>query len=206
MKNKRLIIISILLVLLIILTILVKLGVTDKFDEYIFDLVLALRNPLNNKIFKLITFLGSTLFIVVITIIFFFLWKKNRGGQLMALVIIISTLVNNLFKIIIRRARPIGIALVEESTFSYPSGHTMAVVTLVSFLLIAINRGEGSKKIKTIFNIVLPLIAFLILLSRIYLGVHFITDVISGVITSLIIVLTTTFFIDKKTTTPPTLF
>ena len=124
----------------------------------------------------------------------------------MALVIIISTLVNNLFKIIIRRARPIGIALVEESTFSYPSGHTMAVVTLVSFLLIAINRGEGSKKIKTIFNIVLPLIAFLILLSRIYLGVHFITDVISGVITSLIIVLTTTFFIDKKTTTPPTLF
>ncbi len=199
-KGKKLIVI-LLSLLFITLTILVKLDLTTNFDTNIYKLVTCNMNDTLNNIFKFITFFGSTLFIIFLVIFFliiFIIKKDNKKGYLVAFTLVISTILNNLVKIIIRRARPTVLALVTETTFSFPSGHMMASVSMYGILLYLVIKSKINKTSKIILSIFLGILPLLVGISRIYLGAHFATDIIGGMLLSTIMLMLLTNYIDKK--------
>ena len=199
MKRKYWIILCSLL--FITLMILVKLNLLSILDNSIYNLVTFKMNDTLNLLFKGITFLGSTFFIIFLVIFFLVLFivkKDNKKGYLVAFTLIVSTILNNVIKIIIRRERPEVLALVTEKTFSFPSGHTMASVSLYGILLYLVLRSNLNKKLKISLGIILSLLPILIGISRIYLGAHFASDVIGGLLLSTILLLTLTLYVDKK--------
>lgn len=200
--KKRVSIISGLLMLLFIgLIILVKTDLIKPFDEAVYNLVtFRMSTPINN-FFKCLTFLGSTGFIIFLCCFFLVLsliYKKKKIGFVIDGVVIISTIINNLVKIIIRRSRPAVLALVTETSYSFPSGHTMAATTMYGILLYLVLKSNFKKSTKIILSIVLGILPILVMVSRIYLGAHFASDVLGGYILSIALLLIEVYFIDKK--------
>lgn len=197
--KKKIIINSILSLFLIILTILVINESILVIDNKIYYFIAQYISNFNTKIFKAITFLGSTFFIIFITLVLALIYKKRRGG-LIILTILLSTLLNNLIKIVIRRPRPDINRLVYEASFSYPSGHTMAISSLVGIIIYLLWHNNSSKKRggKIILTIILSILPILVMLSRIYLGIHYFSDCLAGYLSSIILVISITLFIDNK--------
>ena len=172
----------------------------SSFDTSIYNFFTRNMNNTLTSIYKAITFLGSTPFIVGLVIFFvilFIIIKKKNTAFSVAGVLIISTIVNNLVKIIIRRNRPLVLALVTEKSFSYPSGHTMASVSMYYLLIFIILKTKWNKYLKVSLCFVLAILPIVIAASRIYLGAHFASDVIAAFITSSILLLVECYYIDK---------
>lgn len=153
------------------------------FDKKVMEYVHNRTTPLGINIMKKITYFGSVYFLlpIGILVLFIMITRKNRNGIILLL---LSTLgsygLNFIIKNIIIRTRPIKYFLIEQSGYSYPSGHTMVSMTFyttMTYLLLKNKNGERIKKILWIINfIIVGLIGF----SRIYLGVHWPTDILVG--------------------------
>ena len=196
--NKKIFIPISLLLLFIINTILVITNKVSLIDKSIHDFIIKFSSEVTTTIMKIITFFGSTIWIVVLSIILFIIFiilKQKDKSYKIAGAIIISTIINNIVKIIIRRPRPEYITVVEK-TFSYPSGHTMASTTLYGILLYLLLKSNLKKTYKIVFGIILGNLPLLVGISRIYLGAHFFTDVFGGYLLSGLI-LTIIYYIDE---------
>ncbi|MBE6157144.1 MAG: phosphatase PAP2 family protein [Firmicutes bacterium] len=200
MKNRKWVIIG-LIILFIVLTFLVKTNLIKEFDSYFYNLVTFKVNDSFTNIYKLITFLGSTEFIIFLCVFFlglFIILKKKNTGLIISGVLVISTIVNNLLKIIIMRSRPEVLAFVEEHSYSFPSGHTMASVSMYGILLYLVLKSNMNNKLKIILSSILSMLPIFVALSRVYLGAHFMSDVIGAFIVSIALLLIETYYIDKK--------
>lgn len=201
MKNKRMIIIFVLSILFILLSLSIVFNLTTSFDTIMYNLITFKMNNLITSIYKVITFFGSTLFIILLCVFFlilFIILKKKNYGLIITSVLVISTIFNNLIKVIICRERPDVLKLVVENTFSYPSGHTMASVSMYGILMYLVLKSNMNKKLKITLSIILGILPIIIGMSRIYLGAHFATDIIGGFVLSIILLLIETYIIDKK--------
>lgn len=158
-------------------------------------------NDTTTNIYKVITFFGSTIFMVglcVLLLVLFIILKKNIYGYIISGTLIFSTIMNNVIKVIIRRERPIYM-LVKETTFSFPSGHTMASVSMYGILIYLINKSNTNKKLKIILSIILGMIPLMVATSRIYLGAHYFSDILGAIMLATIVLLISTKYIkDKK--------
>ena len=179
MKNKKYYIPFTLLALFVINSILVIDNKYVGIDESIHNFIIRFSSEMTTKFMKIFTFLGSTPFIILLCILIFviLLYKKQKEyAYKCAGILIISTLINNIVKVIVRRPRPEYITVV-ENTFSYPSGHTMASVTLYGFLIYFILKSKISKTYKIIFSVILGIIPLVYILEHIsfqmYSGEHF---------------------------------
>ena len=94
---------------------------------------------------------------------------------------------NQILKRIIRRARPNHLRLVKEKGFSFPSGHSMVSIALYGILIYIVNKNIKNKPLRITLTIILSILILLIGLSRIYVGVHYPSDVLSGYILATII-------------------
>ena len=201
MKKTRLYIASFLTFIFIILSVLVKFDLVSSIDTFIYNLCTFKMNDILTSIFKVITFLGSTPFIVTLSVLLFVVFlicKKKTQAYLTASVIIISTILNNIIKVIIMRERPEVLKLVIETSYSFPSGHTMASVTIYGILLYLVNKTDLKSGLKNTLRVILIILPILIGISRIYLGAHFASDVIGAYLVSSILLLVTTYLVDKK--------
>ena len=199
--NKKNWIACLLGVLFIILTILVVQNKLVNFDNSIYTIVTANMNDNLTVFYKIFTFLGSTIFMISLCVVLFlvFILKKRKDYAFIeASVLIVSTIINNVVKFIIRRERPEVLKLVIEKSFSFPSGHTMASVSLYGIIIYLIIKSEMQKKYKIILSVIIGIIPILVMLSRIYLGAHFASDVIGACILSTIILLVATNIIEKR--------
>ncbi len=201
MMNKKLGLSFLLIISFIILSLLVFYEKTLYFDNFIYNIVTNKMSANLTFINKCFTFLGSTLFIIILTTFFFlfFLYKKKSNCSfIVASVVIISTILNNVVKLVIKRKRPEVLALVIEKSYSFPSGHTMASVTLYGILLYLTYKSNLNKNVKIILSGLLTIIPLLVGLSRIYLGAHYATDVIGGMLLSLSLLIIFCHYIAKK--------
>ena len=186
-KRTNLIVIGILSLLLIIEIILVKTNMFMLIDNYIYDFASQFINPINTNIFKFITFFASDIFIIILSIILLTLsvfFKKKRRGAGFIFITLLTALFNQGLKLIVARDRPNINPLVIESNYSFPSGHTMIIVTITALLLFYIWQGKGKNSLKITITIFLSLFALLVMFSRIYLGVHYFSDIIGGITAS----------------------
>ncbi len=187
MKNKRqYTIITINLFIFIVITILFKTNNIAAFDNKIYQLITSYKNDYLTTFFKLITFLCSPFFIATLTIILLFCLKKEKIGLKIAINVIICTILNQVLKNLFRRPRPVGISLIKENGFSFPSGHSMVSLGFYGFIIYILNNSKESKTKKTVLSILLSFLILLIGVSRIYLGVHYASDVLAAYAISLV--------------------
>jgi len=168
-------------------------------DDLIYNFIISIKSDYMTNIMKFITFFGSTKFIVFLMIIFLILGlKRKKVFNIINVIIIGEVILNNLVKIIVRRDRPELINLVHETSFSFPSGHTMVSVTLYGFIIYLISKSKLSNKLKTLFIILLTLLITLIVISRIYLGVHYFSDCMAGIALALAYLLLCIEILERK--------
>lgn len=183
MKKKDKYLLIIFFVMSLIWTFLVYFNVFSNMDIKIYDFIISFKSEFNTYFFKIITFLCSIKFIVLMCIISLLLTliKKDKSYLLIILVTLVSSVVNLIIKNIIRRDRPDKINwLITESNFSFPSGHSMMATVFYGFLTYLLYRSNLNKSVKIIILIMVLFLILLIGISRIYLGVHYTSDVIGG--------------------------
>jgi len=184
--KKKYIIITILLIVFLLLTILVLTGSMKSFDSSIYNFLINLRSKPMDTFMKTITKFGNTMSVIIILAIFVFILKKDDGYLLvMNTICVVSA--NQVLKHIIRRPRPNHLRLVKEKGFSFPSGHSMVSIALYGILIYIVNKNIKNKPLRITLTIILSILILLIGLSRIYVGVHYPSDVLSGYILATII-------------------
>ena len=135
---------------------------------------------------KIITNLGGTLFLILIAVALVIIIKNKKTGITILANLGISAILNNLLKIIIQRPRPIEHRLIEETGYSFPSGHSMISMAFYGYLAYLTYKYIKNKNLKYTIIILLNILILSIGISRIFLGVHYTSDVLAGFIISII--------------------
>lgn len=154
------------------------------FDSNIINFIQGFESHRLTSIMKFFTFLGSSTSILIISIlVLFFLYKvlHHRSELLFFIVGLLGA--NVLFfslKLIFHRARPDLHRLIEINGYSFPSGHATNAFTLYAMLTFLFWRHIRNRLGRTILIFISSIMILLIGLSRIYLGVHYPSDVIAG--------------------------
>ena len=159
-------------------------------DMVVYRLViLNLRSEPLTVIMKVITNLSSAYVLIAIAIGTLLFIKNKKIGLCVTGNLVIATLLNQLLKYIIQRPRPEGYRLIVESGYSFPSGHSMVSMAFYGLIIYLIWKMVKNKRIKYvacgILGFLIPMIGF----SRIYLGVHYASDVIGGFAISIVYLL-----------------
>lgn len=134
---------------------------------------------------KGITQLGGVIGIIVIAIILSIAIKDKKTSILIWVNLIISTLLNQILKYIIQRPRPTEFRLIDESGYSFPSGHSMVSAAFYGFFIYLIYKNVKNKYLKWGLVSFLSFLIISIGVSRIYLGVHYTSDVLAGFLISI---------------------
>ena len=134
---------------------------------------------------KFITNFGGAIFLIVLTIVLFIVIKNKKIGVSIFLNLVIVTILNQLLKGILQRPRPTEYIIIEETGYSFPSGHSMISMAFYGYLIYLIYKYVKNKYIKWISIVVLSLLICTIGISRIYLGVHYTSDVLGGFLISI---------------------
>lgn len=136
-------------------------------------------------IMKIVTFFGGATCLIGLTIILFIIIKNRKIGLLIGINLIIITILNQLFKFILQRPRPTEYRIINESGYSFPSGHSMISMAFYGFLIYLIYKYVKNKKLKYISITLISILIIFIGISRIYLGVHYTSDVLAGFLFSI---------------------
>ena len=172
-------------------------GDARAFDDATRAAVHHFASPLMTAIMRGLSFVGSTIALSVATIfvvIRFAMRKWKREAILFALTMIGAGLLNITLKLAFKRPRPVPFFnLSPPETYSFPSGHSLTSAVFFGALAAILTARISSTRVKAAIWIVSTAMFLLIGLSRIYLGVHYTTDVIAGFAAALIWILVVRF-------------
>jgi undecaprenyl-diphosphatase len=159
-------------------------GETRQFDDATRAAVHTFASPPLTLFMRAISFLGSSQFLTVasIAVIAWFAWRKwGREAKLFALTMIGASVLNITLKLVFKRPRPVPFFdLTAPESYSFPSGHSLASCCFFAGLAAILSGRIKHKRPRTIIWTIAIVMFLLIGLSRIYLGVHYTTDVIAG--------------------------
>ncbi|KON70564.1 hypothetical protein AKG34_18525 [Peribacillus butanolivorans] len=158
------------------------------FDRAVISFVQGLESPFLTTIMKVFTFIGSSSSIIILSLlVLFYLYKvlKHRLELvLFSAVVVGSTLLNLILKLFFQRARPDLHRLIEIGGYSFPSGHAMNAFTLYGILTFLLWRHISTMWGRTLLILFSVMMILTIGISRIYLGVHYPSDIIGGYLAS----------------------
>ena len=129
---------------------------------------------------KFITNFGGAIILIGSAFTLFIFIKNKKIGVSIISNLAIITVLNQLLKRIVQRPRPTEYRIVEESGYSFPSGHSMVSMAFYGYLIYLIYKYVKNKYLKWISIILLSILICSIGISRIYLGVHYTSDVLGG--------------------------
>ena len=151
-------------------------------DVRVANLLAVFRSADLTNFFTWITLLGKWQVVsifTIATILLLWIWKKRSYIRPLLLGIIGSEIFTFIGKVVFHRARP-NIALYAENSFSFPSGHATIAIAFYGFLAYLLIRNAKNWKNKINVFFVSFIVIILIGFSRIYLGVHYLSDVWGG--------------------------
>ena len=134
---------------------------------------------------KFITNFGGAIFLIALTIVLFLVIKNKKIGASIFSNLVIITVLNQLLKSILQRPRPTKYRIIEETGYSFPSGHSMISMAFYGYLIYLIYKYVKNKYVKWISIVLLGILICSIGISRIYLGVHYTSDVLGGFLISI---------------------
>jgi undecaprenyl-diphosphatase len=159
-------------------------------DKSVTEFVISFRGDALTDYFTFATELGDrNAYIVIVILLAAYYLIKHRSWKYIlqtSMVLILATLSNIVLKKVINRARPSLEHLVSVNSLSYPSGHSMSAMAFYGFLIYLCLRNGMPRWVRYLLITVLVLLILSIGVSRIYLGVHYPTDVAAGFIGGLI--------------------
>ena len=133
------------------------------------------------SIVKVVTNFAGMVWLIVLSIVLVIGIKERKIGISIFANLCLSALTNYLIKQVLQRPRPLEeYRLIAEKGYSFPSGHSMVSMAFYGYLIYLINKKVNNKYIKIFGTIALSLLIFCIGTSRIYLGVHYTSDVLAG--------------------------
>lgn len=160
--------------------------IINTIDTAIYNLIINLMYTNVTTIMIFISYLGSATTLITLTITFMIVLKNKRDAKYIIINLATVFLLNRILKLIVARPRPEILRLIVEEGYSFPSGHAMVSMGYYGFLIYLIYTKIKNKKIKYPLILFLSLLIIFIGISRIYLGVHYFTDVIGGFIIAII--------------------
>jgi undecaprenyl-diphosphatase len=153
------------------------------FDQIIIHKIIEMRTGVFTETMKLITSLGSQVILTVllVTSLLWLVFKRKDywGGLFYMIAVAGGGLLNLALKHWFSRQRPEN-ALIVEHGFSYPSGHAMGSLIFYGFLGYLVVRSQRNRSTKFLLTCAFILIILSIGFSRIYLGVHYPSDILAG--------------------------
>ncbi|MGM0396278.1 MAG: phosphatase PAP2 family protein [Bacillota bacterium] len=171
------------------------------FDQSIMDFVHSNNSLVVTRIMEVISFLGSEVFLVPAmgtAIAYFIIRKRYQFAGLLLVSSLGSWIANHILKQIFQRPRPFEYFLVEQGGLSYPSGHSMVSMTMFLTIGYLLTHNRDDEKFrKRVWSFVFIYI-LLMGTSRVFLGVHWPSDVIGGYAAGYLFFEAYIFFIHKK--------
>ncbi len=166
--------------LFLILAVFVSLGITTPLDTAVLYSINAQSTPGLDSFFVVITQLGGVVFVTATTLLLvigFMYRKMNSSALFIASAVGGAALLGLLLKAVFERSRPdLWQWIIHETNFSFPSGHSVASAALAMAIVALL----WHTKWRVIAMVVAVGYILLIGLSRLYLGVHFPTDILGG--------------------------
>lgn len=154
----------------------------EPFDHAVAVALFSLHTPAFNILFSFITLLGNTWPVTGITMMitgWLLFTKKYRYAIILALTVAGSTLSTYFLKLVFVRPRP-DLLLNQLDTFSFPSGHATAAIALYGTIIYLLSKTENRYQYVSFIQLSLIVLILLIGFSRMYLGYHYVTDVLVG--------------------------
>lgn len=180
-----------------VLAYLVTNNQTGDLDSFVYSIVTFSKTDFLTGFYKFITFFASEIMVGLISLAFILIFKNKRYGVFAIVNAVNIVVLNIVLKLIFMRDRPYDLMIINESGYSFPSGHAMAALGFYGFIIYLIWHFNLSKKAKIIFTILLAILILLIGVSRIYLGVHYASDVLAGYMVSTIYLILYITFVSK---------
>lgn len=172
------IVIIFLLIMFLIWSCFMEKGDLKNLDDIIYKKIKI--KEVYTSILKIITNLASSMFLILLCFILFIVLKNKFLVGVIIIELIINAFLIWIFKHIFKRKRPNIRPLVYEKGYSYPSGHTMSAASFYGFLIFLVCLSSFPIFLKILLVSLLILLILIIGYSRIYLGVHYFSDVIGA--------------------------
>jgi undecaprenyl-diphosphatase len=170
-------------------------------DQHVHDWFLLVRDDGLVTFFKIMTVLGNWQVLlpstVVLCILFFFNSLRRFVVPLLATVFCAEA-TTFVLKLVVARPRPLD-GLLSENDFSFPSGHATIALAFYGFLVFIVTEYVRTTWVKNVLVFAGVAIIFLIGLSRLYLGVHYISDIFGGYLVGSLALLLGAHLHQKKT-------
>ncbi len=194
--SKKYLLLIFLIVLFILDLTLVISGNTEVFDNTIYLLVRNFNNVYFDNFFKFITMFGNPKVVIIILIILNILLSR-KDALICDILSITSVITNFIIKNLVMRDRPNVLRLIKQGGYSFPSGHAMISIMLYGYLFYLVHKHITNKKLKYLLQFFIIIFIFLLCISRIYVGVHYATDIIGGVLLGLFLLILILNYQDK---------
>lgn len=170
------------LCLLLFVFIALNLNNASDIDNAVYDLVSGLYSDGATSFFKGCTALVGPIVLLVISMTLVCILPRKEYRIPILLNLSVAVLLNLGLKHVFTRPRPTEvIRIVTETGYSFPSGHTMAATCLYGFLIYLVWQLCSNRAVRNAVIALLSLVIALVALSRVYLGVHYFTDVTAAV-------------------------
>jgi len=158
-------------------------GDTVRFDAAIRTAVHNHAMPLLTSIMQGFSFLGSVGWVAsfcALVIVACFYFKLRRMAAFLAIAMVGASTLDSVLKLAFHRLRPVAYFGVSPRSYSFPSGHALGSLCLYGILAAVLSDRMTSRKQKFFIWLIAALLVASIGFSRIYLGVHYPSDVIAG--------------------------
>lgn len=139
-----------------------------------------LRTPWLTPVMESFSALATPVSLVVLLLAVAAFAPGKRPGMCCAVNLVLVVVINQVLKFIIQRPRPDGFRLATASGFSFPSGHSMVAMAFFGLLAWLVWKYEADRRLRRLYATGFALVIVMIGVSRIYLGVHYASDVLGG--------------------------
>ncbi len=160
----------------------VQTGYLDGFDDAVRYRVYSMRSDKLTVFWRFITHSGDRYVVIILGIILLLIKSlREKYGVKFALAALSSTALYQIMKYIFQRPRPdLTLRLIEQGGYSFPSGHSMNCLVSYGILISLLLRYCENRRLAKLLSFGLGLLTILIGFSRVYVGVHYPTDIIGG--------------------------
>ncbi|AZB43639.1 phosphatase PAP2 family protein [Bacillus sp. FJAT-42376] len=159
------------------------------FDQHVISFVQTFESPPVTDIMKFLSWAGSGTIVFILAVLSLLIFRKilmHRSEVLLYVTVVLgSAMLNQILKLLFHRPRPDFHRLSSAQGFSFPSGHSMEAVAFYGILAFILWKHLKSRRGKNLLVLFSILMIAGIGLSRIYLGVHYPSDVLGGYLCSI---------------------
>ena len=184
-ENKRIVILAVCAIVFVALLEDVLDGDLMRLDTAAYALIVErLRADWLTPIMESVSALATPVSLIVFLLVVVAFAPGKRPGAC-AVNLVLVFLLNQALKFVIQRPRPDGFQLAVEQGFSFPSGHSMVAMAFFGLLVWMVWHYESDRATRIGCSVAFGLVIVLVGVSRIYLGVHYASDVLAGFCVSL---------------------